>query len=105
MRPVHEYDSTDGAYTACQCDEALEDGDILHIPNEKVVGLVSTWPMAITKEHGDLHVSKPGKLWNVLTEPYLGKCHGIEVAKEAMKFAIEKGYELSEDAKEIYNGN
>lgn len=105
MRPVHEYDSTEDAYGGCQCNDDLNDGDILHIPGEKVVGLVATWPMAITKEYGALHIADPGKLRNVLTEPFVGSCLGLEAAIEAIKFAKEKGYELSKDAEELLNAS
>jgi hypothetical protein len=103
MSTVHEYDTTEDAYGACQCDESVKNGDILHIPEEKVVGMADTWPMAITKEYGALHTATPGKLKEVLTEPYLGSCLGLEAAHGAMKFAKEKGYELSKDAEELLN--
>ncbi len=105
MKPVHEYDNTVDAYDYCQCDDDLNDGDILHIPSEKVVGIVSTWPMAITKEYGSLHTATPGKLKNVLIEPYVGSCVGLEAGLGAIKFAKEKGYELSKDAEELLNGD
>jgi hypothetical protein len=103
MRSVHECGSTTDAYDHCQCNDSFKNGDTLHIPSEKVVGIVDTWPLAITKEYGALHTATPGKLRNVLTEPYVGRCMGLEPAIDAIKFAKEQGYELSKDAEEIYN--
>ena len=57
---VHQFDSTSEAYDATQCDESVKDGDILVIKSEKVVGLATTWPFAISKAHGALHALKPG---------------------------------------------
>jgi hypothetical protein len=57
---VHTFGSTESAYDACQCDEAITDGDVLHIPSEGVVGLADTWPVAITVEHRELHTLRDG---------------------------------------------
>jgi hypothetical protein len=51
----HFFETTAAAYDACQCDSSLKDGDILIIQSERVVGVVDTWPMAVTVDHGKLH--------------------------------------------------
>jgi hypothetical protein len=53
---IHKFDTTEEAYDATQCDENISKGDILIVEDEKVVGIAYTWPIAITKEHGALHV-------------------------------------------------
>ena len=60
MANTHYFDSTTEAYDACQCDEEIQDGDTLVIENEKVVGLAWVWPIAISKEKGELHGIKEG---------------------------------------------
>ncbi len=57
---VHIFYSTDDAYDACQTDENIKTGDILFIPSEKVIGLAWTWPIAVSRQHGNLHTTKTG---------------------------------------------
>ena len=53
---VHTYGSTSEAYDDTQTNEDVSQGDVLLIPSEKVVGfLLSAWPVAVTKECGNLH--------------------------------------------------
>lgn len=56
---VHTFETTGEAYDACQCDDAIHNGDVLLIPSEGVVGIADTWPVAVTFEAGKLHT--PGK--------------------------------------------
>jgi hypothetical protein len=49
-----EYPSTADAYDACQIEE-ISDGTIIVVPSEKVVGIAGTWPVALTKAHGEFH--------------------------------------------------
>jgi len=50
----HRFDSSAEAYNACQCDDRLVNGDTL-ICGDGVVGVVGTWPIAVTLDHGELH--------------------------------------------------
>ena len=52
---THVFYHTDEAYDACQCDDTLKDGDVLICTSEQVVGLVGTWPVAVTQRHGQFH--------------------------------------------------
>jgi len=58
---VHEFSSTTDAYNACQTgidfmtDNEVRTCDILVVPDEKVVGICDTWPVALTIDHGELH--------------------------------------------------
>jgi len=52
---IHHFDSTVLAYAATQADDAVNEGDTLIIESEKVVGLASTWPVAVTELSGELH--------------------------------------------------
>ena len=56
---IWHFDSTVEAYDACQCREDIKTGDILVIENEQVIGLADCWPVALTKERGELHQIKP----------------------------------------------
>ncbi len=62
----HYFDSTSEAYDATQCgtnwhtDEDINFCDILIIESEKVIGLAYTWPLSISKEHGELHQTTKG---------------------------------------------
>lgn len=49
------FDDSRSAYDATQWDEAIKDGDLLVIHDEKIVGISGTWPYAITSESGELH--------------------------------------------------
>ena len=51
----HTIASTGRAYDLCQCDETMSDGDIIVVTAEGVIGLVGTWPIAITAARGELH--------------------------------------------------
>lgn len=74
---VHTFDSTGEAYDACQTDDNINDGDTLLIPSEGVVGIAGTWPVAISKEAGELHsLTNPD-----LTDEEIAKTIGVPVEK------------------------
>lgn len=52
---THHFLSTEDAYAAAQTDEGINDGDVLVIESEKVVGLVGDFPIAVTDWTGELH--------------------------------------------------
>lgn len=84
---THIFLSTGAAYDACQCDDDINDGDILLIPSEQVVGVADTWPFAVTKKSGDLHGVSD---W---THPHLDQyASAIAAARE---LATEHGWELA----------
>lgn len=56
---VHFFDTTGEAYDACQTDD-LNDGDVIVVRSEGVVGVVDTWPVAVTKANGKLHALTDG---------------------------------------------
>jgi hypothetical protein len=56
MVGVHKFCSTGEAYDASQCDDAIKDGDVLVVADERVVGiLVEAWPVAISEATGEFH--------------------------------------------------
>ena len=84
---IHIFDSTGGAYDACQCDDNVKRGDILYIPSEGVVGLADTWPIAITKEYGALHTASAaseltGDAAILATLKYLTDAHQVDARKQ-----------------------
>lgn len=52
---IHHYETTVAAYAATQSDDQVREGDVLIIESEGVVGLASTWPVAVTELSGELH--------------------------------------------------
>lgn len=52
---IYHFETTVEAYESAQTDEAINDGDVLIIEPEKVVGLVGDFPIAVTEWTGDLH--------------------------------------------------
>jgi hypothetical protein len=57
---IHYFATTAEAYDASQSSDCVEQGDILVIESEKVVGIATTWPFAITPASGKLHSLTPG---------------------------------------------
>lgn len=84
---IRMFDSTGDAYNACQCDEAIEDGDILLIISEGVVGSAGTWPVAVTKERGQFH--HPASTYFLDPESL-----SREVIEEAVKVARKLGFPI-----------
>lgn len=88
IKSIHTFDSTGEAYDACQCDESIKNGDILHVPSEGVVGVADTWPVAVTIAFGKLHT--PAEGWS------LGKALADREAyygiADALVFAFRQGY-------------
>ncbi len=83
MRKTHFFASTEEAYSRTQTDPEINDGDILVIKNEKVVGvLVQAWPVAVTLAHGEFHTLADHVTW--------GEFEGgkyLDSAHEAMRVA------------------
>lgn len=58
------FTSTGEAYDVSQCDDRINDGDLLVVPTERVAGvLVKAWPVAATPEAGKFHAPQPGFDW------------------------------------------
>lgn len=57
---THYFKNSGDAYEAAQIDETINDGDVLVIESEEVVGLVGDFPIAITAWHGELHAIDEG---------------------------------------------
>lgn len=65
---IHYFDSSGGAYDACQCDDEIHTGDVLVIDNEHVVGLADTWPVAVTMNRGQLHTIEGPTIFNTFSK-------------------------------------
>ncbi|MDX2813388.1 hypothetical protein PV410_12595 [Streptomyces sp. PA03-5A] len=82
---IHRFWDSATAYDATQCREDINDGDVLVVEEEQVVGfLVEAWPHSITEEHGEFHA---------LTIPVGDYRDGkyVEAAARAAKIARELG--------------
>ncbi|MFD1145915.1 hypothetical protein [Saccharothrix hoggarensis] len=62
---VHTFDGTTGAaFRRTQTDDAIEDGDVLYVPSEGVVGImVDAWPVAVTEATGAFGALANGRTW------------------------------------------
>lgn len=79
---LHHFNTTAQAYDACQC-SIDENGEILVIDNEPVVGVSSAWPVAVTVHHGALHTLAATADWRTMN------LTGIE---GAVREARRRGY-------------
>lgn len=95
---VHTFPDSGTAYDATQTgqwyDDAtdspveVKDGDILVIPDEGVVGLCTTWPVAVTANPGKLHAMKP----EFSTPEDIAEVTKLPI--EAVQAAFQKAQEL-----------
>ena len=105
---IWHFDTTGEAYDACQCDDRLKDGDTLvcghwcDLPEgwacgwgqyDTVVGIVSTWPTAVTKINGQLHKFKDPHTVQLNAMKESAAFHGV---MEALKIADNMGLELDD---------
>lgn len=83
-------------YDRTQWDDGIQDGDILVIQSEQIVGfLAGAWPIAVTAEHGELHGMKDGVAWgNVGTDRGLEYGHYLASAIEAETIARDNRWPL-----------
>lgn len=55
---IYQYSTSGQAYDAIMCEaDGIKTGDIVVIKSERVVGLAWAWPIAVTAEHGELHLT------------------------------------------------
>jgi hypothetical protein len=92
MTRIWVFNSTGDAYDACQCNEEIQDGDCLLVEEEGVVGLAWTWPIAVTKELGDLHGidDKPDSLATIMKDAGFT----VEQVRFATETALQRGFAL-----------
>lgn len=90
---THAFESTGEAYDAVQCDDDIDNGDVLDVASEGVVGLAYTWPVAVTAGAGKLHRigSKPGALDNVMADAGWSE----EQVRAAVALAVERGLDVA----------
>lgn len=97
---THKFSSTGEAYDATQCDPLIQDGDMLIIKSEQVIGVAYCWPIAVTLKNGQLHSIKP----DVNIQSVADKDETMATAEKAalirgyhaaMMTAISEGYPIS----------
>lgn len=88
----HQFESTGAAYDATQCREDIKNGDCLFIPEERVVGLAATWPVAITANAGNLHALAD----DTAVDAAWMKSNGwtVDQIRAAVRFAAAWGFEI-----------
>lgn len=85
MFQIHNWDDTGTAYDDCnigehaETDKAVRSGDVCVIEKEGVVGFAWAWPVAITLQHHNFHVT---------TNP-VHIVEKIPVSQEALHKAVE----------------
>ncbi|XVU24283.1 hypothetical protein ACQPZJ_44820 [Actinoplanes sp. CA-054009] len=92
---VWTFPSTEQAYTAVNTAHTPDDvrtGDILHVPEEQVVGFAhQAWPVAVTAISGDLHggdliaLAGTGYARSIRTARELARTHGYQLASVAVE--------------------
>jgi hypothetical protein len=85
---THEFATTGEAYDAANSDESIQEGDVLVVKAESVVGLAGAWPIAVTEQTGKFHFIKPG---HTLSE-YFDKAD----IDRAIAIAQQLGYPIRE---------
>jgi hypothetical protein len=69
MYRVHYFDTSEAAHDACLDDgPCIEEGDVLAILSEGVIGLASTDPIAVTLDPGALRIVRPMAMDVLLAE-------------------------------------
>lgn len=95
---VHSFNTSEEAYDAGQCDPHVQNGDILLIRDEKIVGLAWTWPVAVTVEHGALHT--PTRVVDRAGGEHLERLRGsaqwsVQNILDAVSVACGEGWEVN----------
>lgn len=100
MHRVHFDDSSEAAYEACLDDSpCIQEGDVLAILAEGIIGLASSYPLAVTLTIGALHSLRPMTAETVLRETVhdadqwrhaveLALAHHLPVAPHLLAFAL-----------------
>lgn len=98
---IYTFETVSQAYDATQCE--LPKGAIFVVPDEGVVGLSWTWPIAVTEAVGDedsgqcVHGITAGYEKQVLADAGWSRQEIVAAVKEA----TDRGYPLADWAKEF----
>ena len=84
---THYFKNSVQAYEAAQTDESINDGDVLVIESEKVVGLVGDFPIALTAWAGEIHAL-------VDEDTFEGLGFSIESINKGVSIAQHYGFPL-----------
>lgn len=99
---VHYYDSSSEAYDASQC--SLGFMNIMVVKDEKVVAVADTWPIAVTKEHGELHQLKKGCTFDNYVKDQCemqSRFHDEKSENEWFDFAMEQWWRAKAIARDL----
>lgn len=95
----HFFDSTEDAYDAANEGE-VNQGDILVVADEGVVGLAWAYPVAVTEQHGEFHHVENGSHADIFADAKFNPA----TVQVAIKVATDYGYPLAEWVN-VMNGN
>lgn len=85
MHRVHFYDTSEAAHDACLDDSpCIEEGDVIAILSEGVVGLASSDPLAVTMTSGALRVLRSMPTDQILRETV----HDVAQWRHAVELAL-----------------
>ena len=86
MHRVHHFPTSQLAYNACFDDPHVREGDILVIAAERVIGIASTDPIAVTTAHGELKAFPAMTREELLAELAHDADQISHAVKEALRF-------------------
>lgn len=87
---------TGSVYDETQCSDQIAMGDVLVVPDEKVVGfLLGAWPIAVTVGHGSFHSKDPACAWDKMGQPGDKVDYALSAAK-AIEVAHSLGYPVTD---------
>lgn len=100
-RRVHYFESTGDAYDWCMGggigggyeDDDIHSGDTIVIKSEGVVGVSDTWPQAVTKHFGDLHMFMEEGSEN--SDGYYDYCLDAQTDEEAQVLVKEGDWDVA----------
>jgi hypothetical protein len=93
---AHFFTHSGEAYDASQCDDRIKSGDLLIVPEEKVVGfLFLAWPIAVTQDAGVFHIAT--NEWPD-EEDEGGRAYWLDVRETAQVLAKRLGYNVEAKA-------
>ena len=89
MHRVHHFPTSQLAYNACFEDPHIREGDILVVAPERVVGIASDDPIAVTTAHGELKPFPAQTREELLAELAHDAAQISHAVKEALRFQFE----------------
>ena len=97
---VYVCGDSEQAYNLSQGLPQTDNGAILYIPSENIVGVVNTWPIAVTKEAGHLHTPND---WKTIGKDKVSYSKAQPILKRVLLsiYRLLKGYKKATNSKRL----